>query len=132
MGEFASDSALKTEEKQPLHGLVSTPANLFMELWNGHSIVLPSHSWALHRIEKTTVGPLVVINEMMANGHGIPFPLKQFVISSSGDMMALVLNQMIDVGIISSVMPPQTIEDLQDALKYFDEIDCEYVYVESV
>ncbi|XP_034232506.1 uncharacterized protein LOC117640261 [Thrips palmi] len=131
MGEFAADIVLKTEERPP-HGLVSSQANLFTELWNGRSIALPTHSWALHRVEKTTVGPLVVINEMMANGHGIPFPLKQLVISSSGNMMALVLNQIIDVSIISSVMPLQTIEDLQEALKYFDQIDCEYVYVESV
>lgn len=128
MGEFASEIVLKPEDRQPLHELVASHANLFMELWNGHSISLPTHSWAMHRIEKTTVGPLVVINEMMANGHGIPFPLKQLVISSSGNMMALVLNQVIDVSIISSVMPLQTIEDLQEALKYFDQIDCEYVY----
>lgn len=132
MGEFAPDIVLKNEERQPLHGLVSSEAGLFADLWNGRSIALPTQSWALHRIEKTTVGPLVVINEMMANGQGIPFPLKQLVINSSGNMMALVLNQIIDVSIISSVMPLQTIEDLQEALKYFDQIDCEYVYVESV
>ncbi|XP_052125662.1 uncharacterized protein LOC113202953 isoform X2 [Frankliniella occidentalis] len=105
MGELASGATVQAEDRRP----ATDPG-----------------------IEKTGLGPLVVINEMMANNHGIPFPFKQLVLSSSGTMMALVLNQIIDVSLLSSVWPLQTVEDLQEALKYFDQIDCEYVYVETV
>lgn len=132
MGEFASDTAIGAEVRALPNGSDSAQVSLFTDLWNGRPISLPTQSWALHRIEKSDLGPLVIINEMMANSHGIPFPLKQLVISSTGSMIALVLNQIIDVSLISSILPLRSIEDLQEALKYFDEIDCEYVYVESV
>ncbi|XP_052125661.1 uncharacterized protein LOC113202953 isoform X1 [Frankliniella occidentalis] len=132
MGELASGATVQAEDRRPATDPGSAQVSLFMELWNGRPVTLPTHSWALHRIEKTGLGPLVVINEMMANNHGIPFPFKQLVLSSSGTMMALVLNQIIDVSLLSSVWPLQTVEDLQEALKYFDQIDCEYVYVETV
>ncbi|KAK3909344.1 Glucose-6-phosphate isomerase [Frankliniella fusca] len=132
MSELAPGTPVQAEERRSLTDSVSAQVSLFVELWNGRPVTLPSHSWALHRIEKAGLGPLVVINEMMANNNGIPFPFKQLVLSSSGTLMALVLNQIIDVSLLSSVWPLQTIEDLQEALRYFDQIDCDYVYVETV
>lgn len=133
MDEFAGHAILKPAETRPLGGTGASQAtSLFSDLWNGRPISLPTHSWALHRIEKTGLGPLIVINEMMFNGHGVPFPLKQLVITSSGSMMALILNQIFDISLLTSVLPPQTIEDLQEALKYFEQIDCEYMYYENV